>query len=163
MVTDKDVYLAYLPLAHIIEFILENCALFWGMTMGYGSPKTLTDASVRNCKGDLGELRPTILAGVPAVWENVRKGVTTKVNQSNAIVRNMFWAALHTKSFLLSKGLPGAGLIDRVIFSKVREATGGRLRLTLTGGGPIAKETHQFISMVVCMLISGYGLTETTG
>jgi long-chain acyl-CoA synthetase len=79
--------------------------------MGYGSPKSLTDLSVRNCKGDLRELQPTIMAGVPAVWENVRKGVSNRVNGSNAIIKNMFWGALTLKSFL-SNHLPGAGVLD---------------------------------------------------
>ena len=130
--------------------------------MGYGSPKSLTDLSVRNCKGDLRELQPTIMAGVPAVWENVRKGVSNRVNGSNAIIKNMFWGALSLKSFLLSRHLPGTGVLDSLIFKKVREATGGRLRLCVTGGGPISKETQEFISMVVCIQINGYGLTETT-
>ncbi|KAH8751233.1 putative long-chain-fatty-acid-CoA ligase [Hyaloscypha finlandica] len=157
-----DVYLAYLPLAHVIEYALENCCLFWGAPMGYGSPKSLTDLSVRNCKGDLRELQPTIMAGVPAVWENVRKGVSNRVNGSNAIIKNMFWGALSLKSFLLSYHIPGASILDSLIFRKVREATGGRLKLCVTGGGPISKETQHFISMVVCLQINGYGLTETT-
>lgn len=52
--------------------------------------------------------------------------------------------------------------MDSLIFRKVREATGGRLKLCVTGGGPISKETQHFISMVVCLQINGYGLTETT-
>jgi len=66
---ESDIYLAYLPLAHILEFLVENLAIFSGIPIGYGTVKTLTDSSVRNCKGDLKELRPTLLAGVPAVWE----------------------------------------------------------------------------------------------
>ncbi|KAN0101451.1 long-chain-fatty-acid-CoA ligase-like protein [Hyaloscypha variabilis] len=157
-----DVYLAYLPLAHVIEYTLENCCLFWGTPMGYGSPKSLTDLSVRNCKGDLRELSPTIMAGVPAVWENVRKGVSNRVNNSPALVKHLFWGALSLKSFLLSHNLPGASILDSLIFKKVREATGGRLRFCVTGGGPISKETQLFISMVICLQINGYGLTETT-
>jgi long-chain acyl-CoA synthetase len=154
--------LAYLPLAHVIEYTLENCCLFWGTPMGYGSPKTLTDISVRNCKGDLRELKPTFMAGVPAVWENVRKGVSNRVNVSSAIVKTLFWSALSLKSFLFSYHLPGSSILDALIFNKVRDATGGRLRMCLTGGGPISKETQHFISMVICTQINGYGLTETT-
>jgi long-chain acyl-CoA synthetase len=67
--TTNETYLAYLPLAHILEFSVECSAIYLGISMGYGSVRTLTDASVRNCKGDLRELRPTVMAGVPAVWE----------------------------------------------------------------------------------------------
>lgn len=130
--------------------------------MGYGSPKTLSDNSVRNCKGDIRELRPTVLVGVPAVWETVKKGIIAKVNQGSPVVRNLFWGALATKSFLMSSGLPGAAILDSVVFKKVREATGGRLRICMNGGGPIAKDTQRFISLAITPMVSGYGLTETT-
>ncbi len=63
IVTGEDYYLGYLPLAHVLEFLVENMCVFQGISIGYGSPKTLTDASVRNCKGDIKELRPTLMAG----------------------------------------------------------------------------------------------------
>jgi len=158
-----DGLLTYLPQAHIIEFIFENASIFWGSTMGYGSPKTLTDTSVRNCKGDLNEFRPTILVGVPAVWELIRKGIVSKVNSGSIITRNLFWGALAAKQALLATGIPGVKLLDAVVFSKVRAATGGKLRICMSGGGPIAKDTQRFISMAIAPLVSGYGLTETGG
>ncbi|KAF2091475.1 acetyl-CoA synthetase-like protein [Saccharata proteae CBS 121410] len=156
-----DGLLTYLPLAHILEFVFENAVLFWGGTMGYGNPRTLSDASVRNCKGDIREFKPTILVGVPAVWESVKKGIVGKVSQSNFVVRNMFWGAMSAKSMLMSMGLPGSGILDAVVFNKIRDATGGRLRICMNGGGPIAKDTQHFISMAITPMISGYGLTET--
>lgn len=157
-----DKMLTYLPLAHILEFVFENACLYWGSTMGYGSPKTLSDVSMRNCAGDIRELKPTILVGVPAVWESVKKGVLGKVNQGSLLVRSLFWGALSTKSFLMSTGLPGSGLLDALVFKKVKEATGGQLRVCLNGGGPIAKDTQHFISMAITPMLGGYGLTETT-
>ena len=56
--TTDDTYLAFLPLAHILEFVVENSFVFAGLPIGYGKVKTLTDASVRDCKGDIAELRP---------------------------------------------------------------------------------------------------------
>ena len=156
-----DGLLTYLPLAHILEFVFENSVLFWGGTMGYGNFRTLSEANVRNCAGDIREFKPTILIGVPAVWETVKKGIINKVNAGGFITKNMFWGALATKKFLLANGLPGVGLLDAVVFSKVREATGGRLRVAFNGGSSIAKSTLEFISMTICPLISGYGLTET--
>lgn len=157
-----DKLLSYLPLAHIFEFVVENACIFWGGTMGYGNPKTLSDASVRNCKGDIREFRPTILVGVPAVWESVKKGIIGKVNAGSPVVKNMFWGAMSAKSFLMSSGLPGSGILDSVVFKKIKDATGGQLRICLNGGGPIAKDTQRFISMAITPMVSGYGLTETT-
>ncbi|KAF1813307.1 long-chain-fatty-acid-CoA ligase-like protein [Eremomyces bilateralis CBS 781.70] len=158
-----DVLLTYLPLAHILEFVFENAVLFWGGTMAYGNQRTLSDVNMRNCAGDIREARPTILVGVPAVWESVKKGIIGKVNAGSAITKNLFWGAMAAKSFLTSKGLPGTAVLDAVVFSKVREATGGRLRIALNGGGPVARDTQRFISMAVTPMILGYGLTETTG
>ena len=157
-----DKLLTYLPQAHILEFVFENACLYWGGTMGYGSPKTLSDASVRNCKGDIREFKPTILVGVPAVWESVKKGIIAKVNAGSVVVRNLFWSALAAKSFLLSTGLPGTGILDAVVFKKIKDATGGNLRVCMNGGGPIAKDTQRFISMAITPMLGGYGLTETT-
>jgi long-chain acyl-CoA synthetase len=157
-----DGLLTYLPLAHILELVFENACLYWGGTMGYGNPKTLSDTSVRNCKGDIREFRPSILVGVPAVWESVKKGIIAKVNSGSPILRNLFWAAYWAKSNLLHYGLPGAGILDSIVFKKVKDATGGRLRLCMNGGGPVAKETQRFISIAITPMINGYGLTETT-
>lgn len=157
--------MAYLPLAHILEFALENACFFWGSVLGYGSPKTLSTVLVRNCLGDMAEFKPTVLVGVPAVWESVRKGVVGKVAESSSLLQNLFWGALSAKQWLVQSALGniGVAILDKVVFGKVKQATGGRLRLCLTGGGPIAKETQVFISMVIAPMIGGYGLTETTG
>ncbi|CAG8982250.1 hypothetical protein HYALB_00004484 [Hymenoscyphus albidus] len=157
-----DSLLTYLPLAHIFEYVFENAVLFWGGTMGYGNPKTLSDGSVRNCKGDIREFKPTVLIGVPAVWESIKKGIVAKVNGGSPVVRKLFWAALWAKSNMMHYGLPGAEILDAVVFKKIKEATGGRLRICLNGGGPVSKDTQRFISMAITPMINGYGLTETT-
>jgi long-chain acyl-CoA synthetase len=154
--------LTYLPQAHILEFVFENICLFWGGIMGYGSPKTLSDSSVRNCKGDIREFQPTILVGVPAVWESVKKGIVAKVNGGSVVVRNMFWGAMAAKQFMMNTGFPGVSILDSIVFKKLKDATGGRLRICMNGGGPIANDTQKFISLAITPMISGYGLTETT-
>ena len=163
----QDRMLSYLPLAHILEFMFENAVMYWGGALGYGNPKTIADASMRDCKGDIAELRPTILVGVPAVWETVRKNIQNKVAQLNVIRRNAFWGALASKSFLMQHAnyLPlsarTTSVLDAIVFSKVAEATGGRLRICMNGGGPISQDTQRFISLTIAPMISGYGLTET--
>ncbi|KNG52055.1 acetyl-CoA synthetase-like protein [Stemphylium lycopersici] len=156
-----DVLITYLPAAHILEFVFENAVLYWGGTMGYGTIRTLSDQSVRNCAGDIRELKPTVMVGVPQVWETIKKGIINKVEAGGAIKSNMFWGAYAAKGFLLGTGIPGSGILDAIVFNKVKEATGGRLRICLNGGGPIAKETQRFISIAITPMISGYGLTET--
>ncbi len=156
-----DANLTYLPQSHIFEYMFENVTLFWGATMGYGNPKTLSDSSVRNCKGDIREFKPTILIGVPAVWESVKKGIVAKVNSGSFAVKKMFWGAMALKQSLLGAGLPGAGVLDSIVFKKLKDATGGRLRIAFNGGGPISVDTCKFISYAITPMIQGYGLTET--
>lgn len=161
-ISPADTLLTYLPLAHVFEFMFELASLYWGTTMGYGSPKTISSASTKNSAGDIAEFKPSILVGVPAIWETVRKGIVGKVNESGFVVKNMFWAAFAMKSFLMDHGLPGASILDAIVFKKVRQATGGRLRICLNGAAPIAKDTQRFISMVLAPVLGGYGLTETS-
>ena len=84
-------------MAHIFEFVFENACLYWGGTMGYGSIRTLSQANCRNCLGDIQEYKPTLLVGVPAVWESVKKGVIANVEKASPVVQALFWGAMHTK------------------------------------------------------------------
>ncbi|KAF2705175.1 long-chain-fatty-acid-CoA ligase 1 [Pleomassaria siparia CBS 279.74] len=155
--------LAYLPLAHIIEFVFENASLYWGGVMGYGNPRTLTDQSVRKCLGDIRAFKPSIMVGVPAVWESVKKGIIGKVGPPGSIKSKVFWGAMAAKQSLLYWNLPGAKALDYLVFNTIKEATGGNLRLVMNGGGPIAEGTQRFISFAICPMLNGYGLTETSG
>nr|KAJ3411433.1 long-chain fatty acid-CoA ligase [Polyrhizophydium stewartii] len=159
---NDDVMLAFLPLAHVLEFALEHVSMYLGMAIGYGGVRTLTDSSVRNCKGDIRELRPTFMAGVPAVWETIRKGVMAKLNEAKSTQRAIFDMAFNLKWFLLQMGMP-TGFLDAVVFKAVQQQTGGRLKLILSGGAPLPPESHKFITVCVCPLVQGYGLTETCG
>jgi long-chain acyl-CoA synthetase len=160
-VSDKECVLAYLPLAHIFEMALENLVLFIGGTLGYGNPRTLSDTSVKNCAGDMREFRPTVMVGVPQVWETVKKGVMSKLETSSPVLRNLFWGAFSYKSFMARNKLPMANLFDSIVFGKVRQLTGGRLRFTMNGASGIADGTKQFLSLVLAPMLVGYGLTET--
>lgn len=103
------------------------------------------------------------MVGVPAIWETVKRGIEGRVGEPMFLRSRLFCSALNAKGMLLHWGLPGAALLDRFVFNKVREATGGNLRLCMNGGGAIAEGTQKFISLVLCPMIGGYGLTETAG
>ncbi|CAN8097794.1 unnamed protein product [Discula destructiva] len=162
-VSPNEVVLAYLPLAHILEMVIENLVIFFGATMGYGSVRTLSDTNVRNCLGDMRALAPSLLVGVPQVWETIKKGVIGRVNGSSALVRAAFWGAVRAKSFLVAYNLPGQTVFDSLVFGKVRHLTGGRLRYIVSGASGISKETAHFLSMIMAPMLTGYGLTETCG
>lgn len=162
-VSTNEVVLAYLPLAHILEMVVENLVLFFGATLGYGSTRTLSDTNVRNCVGDMRALAPTVLVGVPQIWETIKKGVIGRVNGSSALTRALFWGAVHAKGFLVANNLPGQTIFDSLVFSKVRKLTGGNLRFIINGASGISKETAHFLSMILAPMVAGYGMTETCG
>ncbi|KAI8078679.1 uncharacterized protein BX664DRAFT_342473 [Halteromyces radiatus] len=162
VVSTSDSMMAYLPLAHVLEFTVENACVFWGVTLGYASVRTLTDASVRNCKGDIKEFRPTLMTGVPAVWESIRKGILNKINSASPSAQKIFNKAYSTKSWLFERGMPSK-ILDTVVFSKIREQVGGRLRFALSGGAPISLETQKFLSVCICPILGGFGMTESCG
>lgn len=160
-VGDTDRVICFLPLAHIFEMAFELLSFEWGSCIGYANVKTLTSASVRNCKSDLEEFEPTIMVGVAAVWETVKKGILHQINELPRITKGIFWAAYHSKLRMQKMGIPGGDTIGNVIFKKVRKATGGHLRYLLNGGSPISVNAQEFISNLICPMLIGYGLTET--
>jgi len=162
-VTHHEKVLAYLPLAHIFELVLENLVIFVGGTLGYGSPRTLSDSSMRNSAGDMRAFQPTVMVGVPQIWETVKKGVEGQVKKAGTISSALFWGAYNLKSFLVANGLPFKNILDPIVFGKVRTMTGGKLRFIVNGASGIASSTQHFMSMVVAPMLNGYGLTETCG
>ena len=149
-----DTYLAYLPLAHVLEFTIELIFFFAGVRIGYGNAKTLTDASVRNCKGDICTLAPSVMVGVPVFWETIRKGILTKANADGSFEKSKFHKAVWVK-----KNLPVfSPLADKTVLSEIQAASGGRLRIAISTGAAISQETQKFLSAALVTVIQGSDL-----
>ncbi|ODV85055.1 hypothetical protein CANARDRAFT_28775 [[Candida] arabinofermentans NRRL YB-2248] len=162
MVTQKDRVICFLPLAHIFELAFELIIFYWGGIAGYASVKTLTDASTRNSEGDMKTFKPTIMVGVAAVWEAVKKGIMTQIEKAPPTTQKIFWAAYKAKVACKKYSIPVlSSVIDSVIFKKIKAATGGEVSILLNGGSPISGSTQRFISTVLAPMLIGYGLTET--
>eukprot|EP00835_Amoeboradix_gromovi_P004073 NODE_298_length_11435_cov_0.210303.p1 type:complete len:693 gc:universal NODE_298_length_11435_cov_0.210303:9521-7443(-) len=157
-----DVYLAYLPLAHILELAVETCCLYLGIQLGFGTTRTLTDQFTKNCNGDIKELRPTVMVGVPQVWDTIRKGILKKIESASLPIRMIFWGAYKMKQWSIDRGLPMAHVAD-FAFKKIRAATGGKLKIALSGGSPLNSDTQTFLTNVLCPIYVGFGMTETVG
>ncbi|KAK7373153.1 hypothetical protein VNO80_06551 [Phaseolus coccineus] len=166
----KDIYLAYLPMAHILELAAESLMAAVGVPIGYGFPLTLTDTSnkiKKGTKGDASALGPTLMAAVPAILDRVRDGVFKKVNATGGLPKKLFYLAYARRlqavngSWLGAWGLEKA-LWDFLVFKKVRAILGGRIRFILSGGAPLSGDTQKFINICLGAPIGqGYGLTET--
>lgn len=159
-VISTDVFLSILPLAHIFELTAELATFVWGSSLGYGTPKTASDTNMRNCVGDIRELRPTIMVAVPALWETVKKGIVAKIEQQGTITQKLFWAAFKLKHSCREAFHFTPPLVD-TIFKRIKEGTGGRLRFVLNGGAALSRDTRVFLDTVVAPCLMGYGLTET--
>ncbi|XP_074263667.1 long chain acyl-CoA synthetase 9, chloroplastic [Silene latifolia] len=166
----KDVYLAYLPLAHILELAAENLFPAIGSKIGYGSPLTLTDTSnkiLRGTKGDASVLAPTLMAAVPAILDRVRVGVRKKVDAKGGLSKRLFDFAYNRRLSAMNGSWFGARgpekfLWDLLVFRKVRAVLGGHIRFILSGGAPLSGDTQRFINICIGAPIGqGYGLTET--
>ena len=82
------------------------------------------------------------------------------VSSKNVFIRGLFWGGFYLKSKFMDWRMP-ATMFDP-IFKQVRAATGGSVKLTISGGAPLAKDTQKFLSITHAPLLVGYGLTETT-
>jgi len=172
----EETYLAYLPAAHILELVAELGMLSFGCAIGYADPRTLSskgacrekpDGTVQTlpdlkyAPGAIQEFKPTVMAGVPKIWDIFKKGVEETIGKGSPVVRFLFDVAFSGKALAEKQGrsAPLLGLI----FKKVKAMIGGRMKVGISGGGPISSDCQTFIRTVMGMpLIQGYALTETT-
>lgn len=159
-VVSGDVYLGYLPLAHILELMAEFVQVAMGNTICYADPKTLTTTGAYPV-GALEQFSPTIMAGVPKIWDVIKKGVQAKVALSSPVAQFLVNTAFQAREFAMNHGYD-TPLFNALVFKKFSKVVGGRLRLALSGGGPLNSEVQVFVRTCFgCPLIQGYGLTET--
>jgi long-chain acyl-CoA synthetase len=160
-----DVMLLYLPLAHNFGRLMHLAGPYVGYTIAF-LPDTLRTA------GALLEVRPTVLPSVPRVYEKVHAAVLAKFGEETGLRRRIVgWAlkvglrvsALRQRSEPIPRGLElQRRLADKLVYSKVQERLGGRLRIAISGGAPLAKEIAEFFDALGVTILEGYGLTECT-
>ncbi|VDK46513.1 unnamed protein product [Anisakis simplex] len=161
----SDVYIGYLPLAHIIEVCCQLVILTHGCKIGFSSPLTLFDGAAKlkdGQKGDSSVLRPTLMSAVPAVFDRIVKGVLSKIAQASPMKQELFRLCYERKKSHYEQGR-SCPILDRLIFNKIRALLGGRMREMLSGGAPLNPETQRFMQICFCPIIQAYGLTETCG
>src|SRR5271165_25668 len=162
---ETDLAVSFLPLAHVYGRMLDYLYIFKGCPIAYVEV-------VENVAQALLEVKPTILAAVPRFFEKIYARLMEKGTQHTGIQRKIFdfgiktareaarWRCGDQPASLWLK-LKWA-LADRLVYSKVREGTGGRLRVVMSGGAPLAKELAEFFWAIGIFIYQGYGLTETS-
>lgn len=158
-------YLAFLPLAHILELVTELSLLTRGIPIFYSSPATLTSSSLKVAPGTDGDAKvakPTVMNCVPLVLDKVIKSVTQKVEQQGWLKSFVFKKLVHYKFFFDYIPLTSS-LLDLLVFRKIKSELGGELQTLVVGGAPLSAQTQaQFGTLFGCDIQVGYGSTETS-
>jgi len=160
-----DVMLLYLPLAHNFGRLMHLAGPYQGYTIAFlADPLEVARA--------IPEVRPSILPSVPRVYEKVHTAVTASFAEATGMKRRLIdWAldvgrresALRREHRPVPRALALQRLLaDRLVFAKVKERLGGRLRLPISGGAPLAPEIAELFDALGVSIIEGYGLTECT-
>jgi len=163
--THKDMVLSFLPLSHVLERMCTFAFLYKGCSIAYAE-------SVETVADNLMEVQPHIMVSVPRLFEKIYAVVMDNVLESPALKRKIFFWAVKTgkeygKRKLQKQSIPGLlrlkrNLADKLVFSKIIEKTGGRVRFFVSGGAPLPKEIADFFYALGLVVLEGYGLTETS-
>jgi long-chain acyl-CoA synthetase len=161
-----DVCLSFLPLCHSFERTAgHNVMIYTGATIAYAE-------SVEAVPVNMQEVRPTMMSSVPRLYEKMYARVNEKVANDPPARQKIFrWAlGVGREVFRHKVERTSPGLLlklehriaDALVFSKIKERTGGRLRVFVSGGAPLAREIAEFFGAAGLTICEGYGLTETS-
>jgi long-chain acyl-CoA synthetase len=160
-----DISLSVLPLSHVFERTGMYVYMRYGMRVYFAE-------SIDKVPDNLKEVRPTIFIGVPRIFEKVFERARLKAVQSGRVNELIFdWAIDVAKEFAVmkEKGEPipisltaKHGIADKIVFSKLRDFFGGRLRFCITGGAALSDEIYLIFTGAGISIMQGYGLTETS-
>lgn len=162
--TEQDTSLTFLPYAHILGRIEHWGHLYTGFTMAFAE-------SLEKIRGNLVEVRPTLLVSVPRIFEKVYAAIWAQVQTQPLKLKLFNWALDVGKKVgeykMSGQILPLDLLVKyelarKLVLNKVTEAFGGRLRFSISGGAPISKDIALFFHSAGILVLEGYGLTETT-
>jgi len=159
-----DVMYLWLPLAHVFGRDLLAVQLEVGF-------EAVIDGRINRLMQGVGETHPTLLIGVPRIFEKVRAAVITMYPKSGIKGRMSHWAfGIGAKSRpyrLAHKRMPPGlaarhKLADTLVFSKLREKLGGRMRLMVSGSAKLSPQVQEWLYSAGLMLVEGFGMTETS-
>jgi long-chain acyl-CoA synthetase len=161
---EGDVNLLFLPLAHSFARLEEFLGLYVGLTTAFAES---LDALAQNMR----EVRPMLVFGVPRVYEKIYARITDQGTSGAPLKRAIFrWSVGVGRqvSALRQSRQPVPAwlrmqyaLAHRLVFRKLHQAVGGRLRYFVSGGAPLAKDIAEFFHAAGILILEGYGLTET--
>ncbi|AVH74141.1 AMP-dependent synthetase/ligase [Nostoc sp. 'Lobaria pulmonaria (5183) cyanobiont'] len=178
----SDIVLSILPSWHSYERTVEYYLLSQGCTQVY--------TNLRSVKGDLRQFKPNYMVGVPRLWESIYEGVQKQFREQPANKQRLINSLLgisekYIKARRVAQGLslnnlhasagerlaakiqasallPLHALGERLVYAKVRKATGGEVKQMISGGGALPRHIDNFFEIIGVQILQGYGLTETS-
>jgi long-chain acyl-CoA synthetase len=157
----EDALISFLPLSHVTARALDYVMYSYGVQVAYCSKFDKLPEAMR-------QIRPTVFVGVPRVFEKIHQEVVRRVDESPVKRRLLRWAvgvgAAHQEAIYSGRRPASLAwkLADKLVYSKVREAFGSRVRIFVCGGAPLGIDTAKWFASVGIALWQGYGLTETS-
>ena len=154
--TPNDIYLSYLPYAHIMETLIITVVFNHGVQVG------IYNGNAGKLQEDFEILKPTAICAVPRIFQRIYEGINNKVKKESSIKRKIFEQAIKIKiKDYTQTGILKNILLDNIVFKRVRNAFGGRLRFMLVGSAPVEPEILNFLRCSLsCEIVEGYGQTE---
>lgn len=165
-VDENDVFLSFLPLSHIFERMAGYyLALSCGSTVAFAE-------GIEKVAQNLGEIKPTVMTAVPRFFERIYSKIRKNVEKQPEKKRKIFdWAVNVGQEYALQKRSGDSisialkvkhKLADTLVFKKLRQVTGGRLRFFISGGAALSRDLGVFFEAVGILVLEGYGLTESS-
>ncbi|KAL3648944.1 Long chain acyl-CoA synthetase 6, peroxisomal [Castilleja foliolosa] len=153
----SDVYISYLPLAHIYERASQALVVYFGGASGFyqgDNMKLLEDMAV---------LKPTIFGSVPRLYNRIYAGIINAVKTSGVVREKLFNTAYNSKKLSILNGKKSSPFWDRLVFDKIKQKLGGRVRHMVSGASPLSPEIMDFLRVCFgCKVVQGYGMTESS-
>nr|AIN39625.1 long-chain acyl-CoA synthetase 7 [Camellia oleifera] len=152
----SDIYISYLPLAHIYERANQVTMAHFGVAVGFyqGDNLKLMD--------DMAALRPTLFCSVPRLYNRIYAGITNAVKTSGGLKERLFNVAYNAKKQSILSGKNPSPMWDRLVFNKIKAKLGGRVRFMASGASPLSPDVMNFLRVCFgCRVVEGYGMTET--
>ena len=163
---DTEIFLSFLPLSHSFERMGGHFTAFSvGAQVYYAE-------SIETVPENLREVKPTVVLSVPRLYEKMYAKVRAGLKSAPEARQKIFWWAIGvgkeaTQYRLKNQALPFAlglkhKIADKLVYSKVKDRVGGRLRFFVSGGAPLSQEIGEFFAAADIMILEGYGLSETS-
>ncbi|MBI4916129.1 MAG: long-chain fatty acid--CoA ligase [Acidobacteria bacterium] len=151
-----EVALSFLPLSHVLERLVDYIYFYRGVSIAYCGVLEIAESFKR--------VRPNLFTAVPRVYEKIHDKIFHEVGHGPAIKQKIFRAAAAAASESSRTGRKGLlhPVFDKLVYAKLREVFGGRLRFSISGGAPLPVFVAEFFQGVGVMVMEGYGLTETS-